>query len=93
MAGAENDVAALMKPHAPLSLYVHCHGHRLNLALQDSMASNKYMKQALGTLQCLFNFIEASPKRHAVFQKLLEANNQEVITLKTLSKTWGKSVK
>lgn len=37
MSGSNAGVAALLKHDAPFALYVHCHAHRLNLALVDCM--------------------------------------------------------
>ena len=39
MRGARKGLAARLKECSPLSIYVHCHGHRLNLALQDTMTT------------------------------------------------------
>ena len=37
MSGKNAGVAKLLKNEAPYALYVHCHAHRLNLALVDCM--------------------------------------------------------
>ena len=39
MSGEHAGLSALMKGVAPLSLYVHCCAHRLNLAIEDSLSS------------------------------------------------------
>lgn len=38
-----------------------------NLALQDTMTQIKPLRNTLGIVQVLYNFLEASPKRHALF--------------------------
>ena len=70
MSGCHKGVASRMKEFSPLALYVHCYAHRLNLALQDTMASIEPIRNALGTIQSLYNLIEASPKRHSIFQNI-----------------------
>ena len=63
-------VSVLMKlPY--MAVYVHCYGHLLNLALQDTMTHVEVLRNALGTVQSLYNFIEASPKRHTMFMNLM----------------------
>ena len=37
MSGAHKGLATRMKECSPLGIYVHCFGHLLNLALQDTM--------------------------------------------------------
>ena len=37
MKGLHKGLATLMKKTSPLALYVHCYGHLLNLAIQDTM--------------------------------------------------------
>ena len=64
-----------MKEISPLSVYIHCHGHLLNLAVKDTLSCVKILKDSLGTVQSLYNFIEASPKRHAIYMKV--ENNAE----------------
>ena len=64
-----------MKEISPLSVYIHCHGHLLNLAVKDTLFCVKILKDSLGTVQSLYNFIEASPKRQAIYMKV--ENNAE----------------
>ena len=64
-----------MKEISPLSVYIHCHGHLLNLAVKDTLSCVKILKDSLGTVQSLYNFIEASPKRQAIYMKV--ENNAE----------------
>lgn len=87
MSGKHNGVAARMKECSPLALYVHCYGHRLNLALQDAMTAVEPLRNALGTINGLYNFLEASPKRHALFTDTEVEGEHLVLTLKSLSVT------
>ena len=67
MSGVRKGVTAQMKKCSPRGVYVHCYAHILNLAIQDTMNDVEPLRDALGTLQSLYNFLEGSPKRHAVF--------------------------
>ena len=81
MSGARKGLAARMKECSPLSIYVHCHGHRLNLALQDTMTAIEPLQKALGVIQSLHNFLEGSPKRHAIFKDIEVEDEDEDVTL------------
>ena len=65
MSGKERGVAARMQEIATGALYVHCYGHVLNLALQDTLEENRVLRNALGVVQSLHNFFN-SPKREHV---------------------------
>ena len=62
MSGVHRGLSARMNIFSPLAIY-HCYGHLLNLAIQDTMAEIKPLRNALGIIQILHNFIEGSPKR------------------------------
>ncbi len=87
ISGCNKGVAAQMKECSPLALYVHCYAHRLNLALQDTMTSIEPIRHALGTIQSLYNLIEASPKCHSIFQNIQVEEEHSDLTLKSMSVT------
>ena len=88
MSSAVKGLAARMKEVSPRSVYIHCHAHLLNLAVKDTMSSIKILKDTLGTVQSLYNFIEASPKRHAIFMSVeMDDSSGFVRVLKSLSVT------
>ena len=87
MSGVRKGVAARMKEYSPRGVYVHCYAHVLNLALQDTMNDVEPLRNALGTLQSLYNFLEGSTKRHALFHSLEVDSDHLVLTLKSLSDT------
>ena len=87
MKGIHKGLATLMKETSPLALYVHCYGHLLNLAIQDTMEEVEPLRNALGTIQGLYNFLEASPKRHAIFNDMNVEEDHLRLTLKSLSVT------
>ena len=84
MSGKEKGLAARMKEYAPMAIYVHCYGHLLNLALQDTMKEVVPLRNALGTIQSLYNFLEASPKRHAFFGDIKVEHEHLPLSLKSL---------
>ena len=80
MSGVQRGLATRMKDCSPLSIYVHCYGHLLNLAIQDTMTDIEPLRNALGTIQSLYNFLEASPKRHAIFESTMVDKEHTYIT-------------
>ena len=82
MSGVNKGLSARMKECSPLAIYVHCYGHLLNLALQDTMTTVEPLRNTLGTIQSLYNFLEASPKRHALFGDI--ETDKGSLLLKTL---------
>ena len=70
MSGARKGLAARMKECSPLRIYIHCHGHRLNFVLQDTMTTIEPLQKTLGVIQSLHNFLEGSPKCHAIFKDI-----------------------
>ena len=87
MSGCNKGVASRMIECSPIALYVHCYAHRLNLALQDTMTSVEPIRNALGTIQSLYNLIEASPKRHSIFKNIQMEEEHSDLTLKSMSVT------
>ena len=70
-----------MKECSPKGIYVHCHGHCLNLVLQDTMKNIEPLRNALGTIQSMYNFLEASPKRHALFSGVVVDDDHSSVHL------------
>ena len=83
MRGKNRGVASRLKSICPKAVYVHCHGHRLNLAIQGCLTSVAPLKNCLGVIQSLYCFIEASPKRHAVYCNI-EVEGSESSFVRTL---------
>ena len=88
MLGGTKGVAARFKEVAPMSVYVHCYAHLLNLAVKSTLSDVPLLRDTLGTVQQLYVFLEASPKRHSLFQKVdISEDGAFVRTLKNLSAT------
>jgi len=60
MSGSNAGVAALLKHDAPFALYVHCHAHRLNLALVDCMKAVPQAAEFFVLLEHLYVFVSGS---------------------------------
>jgi len=95
MSGGIGGVQAKCKVENKNILYVHCYAHCLNLALVDSVCekdnrfkNNRCIFNFFGTIQFIYIFIEGSPTRHAVLEKIIAASfGQKFATLKSLSTT------
>ena len=87
MNGVHKGLSTRMKECSPFGIYVHCYGHVLNLALQDTMTQTEPLRNALGTIQALYNFLEVSPKRHALFSDTEVQGEDLKLTLKSSSTT------
>ena len=83
MRGKNKGVVTRLKSICPKGVYVHCYGHRLNLALQGCLTSVAPLKNCLGVVQSSYSFVEASPKRHAVYCNI-EVDNNESSFVRTL---------
>ena len=80
-------VATRFRECSKKSIYVHCYGHILNLITKDCISEVLVLRNTLGTIQALYCFLEASPKRHAIFMKHGDSSSDFVRTLKSCSKT------
>ena len=56
----------------PRALYLHCHGHALNLAAGDAIKKCKHFKDALDLALELSKLVKYSPKRSTELEKLRE---------------------
>ncbi|QQP40686.1 Uncharacterized protein FKW44_014820 [Caligus rogercresseyi] len=89
MTGKEKVVAKRIQEVSPKAIYVHCYGHLLNLALQDTLEKNTVIRNALGVIQSIHNFFN-SPKRENVLRSVEMPADLEAtpyIKLKSLSET------
>ena len=82
MRGVHKGLSTRMEKYSLLGIYIHCYGHVLNLALEDFMTQIEPLRNALGTIQSLYNFLEASPKRHALFSDTKVQGENLKLTLK-----------
>jgi hypothetical protein len=70
MRGKYKGVSSRFIQIIPTALYIHCNGHVLNLCLVNVSETVVPVRNCFGIVKSLYNFIEASPKRHKVFEDL-----------------------
>ena len=85
--GVNEGLAARMKECSPDSIYVHCYAHLLNLAIQDTVTDVQPLRNTLGSTQNLYNFLEGSPKSHALLHDIEIDGKPIMHSLKSQSAT------
>lgn len=70
MSGPRSGVAKQLRDEEPRALYLHCHGHALNLATGDAIKKCKVTKDALDVTFEISKLVKFSPKRSAELEKL-----------------------
>ena len=74
MSGAHKGVAKLINQEESRTIYMHCYGHALNIAVADCMESSKICKDTLDTSFEITRLIKLSPKRNAAFDRIRVSN-------------------
>ena len=87
MSGPKSGVAKRLRDEEPRALYLHCHGHALNLAASDAIKKCKVTKDALDVCYEVCKLIKFSPKRNAQFDALKEELSPESSGLRVLCPT------
>ena len=92
MRGRYSGLAARVHEVESRAIYIHCHAHQLNLALQSACCAVRDIRNVLGTVSSLYNFLEGSAKRHAKLAEMQHASvtgssNHPAVTLKRLCET------
>lgn len=92
MRGQYSGVAKRIRDENNLAMYVHCYAHVLNLCLVDVSSAVIAVRNMFGVLNKLHTFIEASSKRHSVFENIQKnqenlASRSRSTTIKSLSDT------
>jgi hypothetical protein len=67
--GRYSGLAARVQEVENRAIYIHCHAHQLNLALQSACCAVRDIRNILGTISSLYTFLEGSAKRHAKLMK------------------------
>ena len=68
-------------------LYVHCHAHRLNLVLVNACNNSPCVIGALGLMEAIYCFVNASTLRHDLFTVLQQQAGLHFLTLHKQSDT------
>ena len=61
MAGCKTGVATNILAKEPRALYIHCYGHALNLAIQETVKRNSILQDTLDTVGEMAKLIKRSP--------------------------------
>lgn len=69
MSGLRNGVAKLILGEEPKTLYSHCYGHALNLAVWDCVKQCSLMRSTFDVFAEISKLVKKSPKRDAIFEK------------------------
>ena len=89
MSGCRSGVQMRMKCHAPSSLYIHCHCHRLQLAAVNAAHDHREVSKVFGTLLTMWKTFHYSPKKA---EKLIEIqailNSPELKVTKPSDTRW-----
>ena len=70
MKGQNSGVATIIKQRNDRCLYLHCHGHSMNLAVGDTIKTISEMKETFEVARELIRFIKMSPKKCSTLEKL-----------------------
>jgi hypothetical protein len=90
MSGEFKGVAARIRAKIPQAVYIHCHAHRLNLALQDALEEHHSASNVMAIAAALHNFFDGSYKRKSALKDDQQANHNGTTTTKRLDTTrWG----
>jgi hypothetical protein len=62
-------------------VYVHCHAHKLNLALCDASLQIKDVSDIIDVIENVSVFVRRSAKRHALFEHIKDKTKKERLKL------------
>ncbi len=69
MSGARSGVAKLIMDEEPRTVYTHCYGHSINLAINHAIKHSKVILNAFDTTHELTKLIKFSPRREEIFRE------------------------
>jgi hypothetical protein len=78
MSGCYTGVQSRVRAVNKCAYFVHCFAHRLNLVIVDTCSKNTKVRNFFGIVASLYDFIEGSTKRHAVFKAVREQIESEM---------------
>lgn len=75
MSGTSSGLQKLINDIESRAIYIHCRPHTLNLVVQDALERVIFLKNFIGVIKEMINFIKDSPKRLAEFKDLQSSQN------------------
>jgi hypothetical protein len=86
MSGVNNGVQSKLREIYPNALYTHCHAHRLNLVLVDTVSDIPKAYEFFALIEALYVFL-SRPNAHTRFVQMQQQQNLLVRELQRLSDT------
>ena len=77
MSGIKNGVAAQLHTEEKCTIFSHCYGHALNLAVGYTMKQSTVCSEALESAYEITKLIKYSPKRNAQFNKIASEHKDD----------------
>jgi hypothetical protein len=71
----------------PKAMYIHCYGHSLNLAVQDTVKSIKMIKDIIDVSYEITKLVKFSPKREALLDTIKKEVRSSTGGIRTLCPT------
>lgn len=87
MSGAKKGVAKQLRDKESRTIYTHCYGHALNLAIGDTVKQSNIMRDALDTTYEISKLLKYSPKRDSLFERIKQELAPETPGFRTLCPT------
>ena len=68
MSGCKTGVATTLLQKERRALSTHCYGRALNLPVQETVKSNRILRDTLDTVEMMTKLIESAPKWETIFK-------------------------
>ena len=89
MSGSVSGVQTRIRELYPQAIYVHCHAHRLNLVIVDSMKLKQDVANFFSVCQSLYDFISNSNTRNEMFkQAQIDLGQGELALERSVTTRW-----
>ncbi|XP_050062008.1 zinc finger MYM-type protein 1-like [Aphis gossypii] len=97
MSGLFSGVQKRIVDIVPHAIYIHCHAHRLNLCLVNTIQNNNIVVDFFDTVQSLYKYLMNGHTRYELFMKIQRDEKLKEIHLERLVETrwsyWHSSLK
>lgn len=97
MSGLFSGVQKRIVDIVPHAIYIHCHAHRLNLCLVNTIQNNNIVVDFFDTVQSLYKYLMNGHTRYELFMKIQRDKKLKEIHLERLVETrwsyWHSSLK
>lgn len=87
MSGRVNGLVAKMRELNPSIIFTHCHAHRLNLVISDSLKSNATVRIFFSSLSAFRAFFHRSTKRTAVLDRFIKESETKQRRISSIPET------